>query len=99
MNIAGFLILTILKNICKRLLFIFSDVSRLHGPKGLSSRLYDSVRLRVRIIGLVFVFKLASLVPKQVPTCIRKPKTNAFDKSIKLIHWLFLVVLDEFRPF
>ena len=44
---------------------------------------------RVRVTGLVFVFKSACLALKQVPTCIRKPKTNTFDKSIKLLHWLF----------
>ena len=54
---------------------------------------------RVRVIGLVFVFKLVSLVLKQVLTCIRKPKTNTFDNSIKFLHWLFLVVLDGFRSF
>ena len=54
---------------------------------------------RTRVTGLVFVFKLASLALKQVPTCIRKPKTNTFDKSIKFLHWLFLVVLDGFRMF
>ena len=50
----------------------------------------------VRVTGLVF-FKSASLALKQVPTCIRKPKTNTFDKSIKFLHWLFFVVLDGFR--
>ena len=54
---------------------------------------------RVRVIGLVFVFKSASLVLKQDPTCIRKPMTNTFEKSIKFLHWLFLVVLDGFRSF
>ena len=54
---------------------------------------------RFRVTGLVFVFKSASLVLKQVPTCIRKPKTNIFDKSIKFLNWLFLVVLDGFRSF
>ena len=54
---------------------------------------------RVRVIGLVFVFKSASVVLKQVPTCIRKPKTNTFDKSIKFLHWLSLVFLDGFRSF
>ena len=54
---------------------------------------------RVRVIGLVFVSKSASLTLKQVPTCIRKPKTNTFYKSIKFAHWLFLVVLDGFRLF
>ena len=53
----------------------------------------------VRVNGLVFVFKLAFLVLKQVPTCIRKSKTNTFDKSIKFLHWLFLVVLGSFRSF
>ena len=54
---------------------------------------------RVRVTGLVFVSKSASLTLKQVPTCIRKPKTNTFDKSIKFVHWLFLIVLDGFRLF
>ena len=54
---------------------------------------------RVRVTGLVFVFKAASLVLKQVPTCIRKLNTNTFNKSIKFLHWLFLVVLDGFRSF
>ena len=54
---------------------------------------------RIPVAGLVFVFKSACLALKQVPTCIRKPKTNTFDKSIKLLHWLFLVVLDGFRLF
>ena len=34
---------------------------------------------RVQVTGLVFVFNLASLVLKQVPTCTQKPKTNTFD--------------------
>ena len=34
---------------------------------------------RVQVTGLVFVFSLASLVLKQVPTCTQKPKTNTFD--------------------
>ena len=45
---------------------------------------------RDQVTGLVLVFKSASLVLKQVPTRIRKPKTNNFDKS---------VVLDGFRSF
>ena len=52
---------------------------------------------RVRVTGLVFVLQSASLILKQVPTCIRKPKTNTFDKSIMFLYWLFLVVLDGFR--
>ena len=54
---------------------------------------------RVWVTGLGFVFKSATLVLKWVPTCIWKLKTNAFDKSIKFLHWLFLVVLDGFRSF
>ena len=53
----------------------------------------------IRVTGLVFVFKSESLVLKQVPTCIRKLKTNTFDKSIKFLQWLFLVVLNGFRSF
>ena len=54
---------------------------------------------RVQITGLVFVFKLASLALKQVQACIQKPKKNTFDKSIKFLHWLFLVILDGVRSF
>ena len=54
---------------------------------------------RVRVTGLVFVLKSAFLVLKQVPTCIRKSKTNFFDNSIKFLHWLYLVVIDGFRSF
>ena len=55
---------------------------------------------RVQVTGLVFVFfKSASLTLNQVQTCIRKPKTIIFDKAIKFLHWLSLVVLDGFRLF
>ena len=72
---------------------IFNNGSFLYGPKGLRSRLYDSVRLQGPIQGLVFVFKSTSLAQKQVPICIREPK------SIKFLHWLILVVFDGFRSF
>ena len=55
--------------------------------------------IRVQVAGLVFVFKSASLILKQVPISIRKPKTNAFDESVKFLYWLFLVVLDGFGSF
>ena len=89
---------TVLKNICKRLLFNLFNGLLLHGPKGLRSRLYDGVRLQgpSHRPSLLF-FKSASLVLRAVPTYIRKLKTNTFDKSIKFLHWLFLVVLDGFR--
>ena len=45
-NIAKFLILPILKNICKWLLFNFFNGSHLHRPKDLRSRLYDVFRLQ-----------------------------------------------------
>ena len=90
-----------MKNICKRLLFNFSNGSLFHGPKGLKG--LDSMTasgFRVRATGLVFVFKSASLVLKHVPTCIRKPKTkNTFHKSIKFLHLLFLVILDGLKSF
>ena len=55
---------------------------------------------RVWVTGLVFVFKLAYLALKQVPTCIQKRKTdNTFDKLIKFLHWLFLVILNGFMSF
>ena len=65
----------------------------------------------VRVTSLVFVFKLPSLALKQVPACIREPKTNSYDKSIKFLRWLFFVfrscrwfrsfqiVLGRFRSF
>ena len=45
-NIEKNLILPILKNICKWLLFNFLNGSLLHGPEGLISRLSDGVRLQ-----------------------------------------------------
>ena len=64
--------------------------SLLHGPKGSRSRLYDGVT------SLVFLlFKLVSLVLNQVPTCVRKPKSNTFDESKVFI----LVIFGRFRCF
>ena len=45
-NIVKFLILPILKNIWKQLLFNFFNGSLLHGPKDFRSKLYDCVRLQ-----------------------------------------------------
>ena len=45
-NIAKFLILPILKNICKQLFFNLFNGSLLHGPNGLRSRLYDGTILQ-----------------------------------------------------
>ena len=45
-NIAKFLRLHILKNICERLLFDCFNDSLLHGPKGSRSRMYGNVRLQ-----------------------------------------------------
>ena len=56
---------------------------------------------RVTATVLVFGFKLASLVLKEVPTYIRKPKTNTFDKSILSFYigyfWSFQMVSGRFR--
>ena len=46
MNIAKFLRLPILRNMCERLLFYCFKGSLLHGPNGSRSRLYDGVRLQ-----------------------------------------------------
>ena len=53
---------------------------------------------RVRVTGLVFVFKSACLVLQQVPNCIRKPKTNTFDKSSFYFgySWSFQMVSGHF---
>ena len=67
--------------------------------KVLRCRLYDDVRHKGSSHRSSFFFKSTSLVLKQVPNCIRKPKTDTFDKSIKFLHWLFLAVLDGYRLF
>ena len=56
---------------------------------------------RVRVTGLVFVFKSACLVLQQVPNCIRKPKTNTFDKSSFYFgySWSIQMVSGHFRWF
>ena len=54
---------------------------------------------KIRVTGVVFVFNSLSLALKKVPTCIQKPKTNTSNKSIKFLHWLFLVSLCGFKSF
>ena len=44
----------------------------------------------------VRVFLSVSSVLNRAPTCVKKPRANTFDESIKFIHWLFLVILDGF---
>ena len=53
---------------------------------------------RVRVTGLVLAFKSACLVLQQVPNCIRKPKTNTFDKSSFYFgySWSFQMVSGHF---
>ena len=93
-EIAKFLSLPISKNIWERLVFDCFNGSLLHRPKGSRSRLYDSVRLQgPSHSSRFFVFKTASLVLKRVPTCVRKPKTNTFDRN--LIAQLFIWNFDE----
>ena len=59
---------------------------------------------RVGVTVLVFCFQVAISGPEpmtRVPTCIRKPKTNIIDESIKFLNWLlvllFKMVLGHFR--
>ena len=76
--LAKFLRLSILKNSCKQLLFDCFNGSLLHGPKVSMSRLYDNVKSHGLSHRSRFsVFKSAFL-------CVRKPKMNTFDESIKL---------------
>ena len=98
-NIAKFLILPILETFANSCFLIFSMVQSYIDLKIKGLNCMTTSGFRVRVARLVFVFKLASLTLKQVPTCIRKPKTKTFDNSIKYLHWLFLVVLDSFRSF
>ena len=92
-NIAKFLILPLLKNICAWIYFDCFNDSLLHGSKGLRSRLYDDVRHQGPSHRSSFlVFKSASLVLIRVLACVRKPKTNTFDESISFYigyFWLF----------
>ena len=53
-NIAEFLILPILKNICKRLFFNDFNGSLLYGPKNLSLYCMKESGFRVRVTSLVF---------------------------------------------
>ena len=86
MNFVKFLVQSILKNM----------VHFYRGLKVLGLDCMTASDFSIRVTGLV-VFELASLILKHVLTCIRKPKTNTFDKSITFLHWLFLIALDGFR--
>ena len=85
---AKFLRIPILKNIYETAAF---------WPKGSKSRLHDCVRLPGPSHRSSFLFLSRYLVLNWVPTCVRKPKTNAFDESNKFLHWLLLVALGGFR--
>ena len=56
---------------------------------------------RIQVTDLVFVFKSAFLVLKQVPTCIRKDKLPLISQLSFYIgyFWSFQMVLGRFRPF
>ena len=56
---------------------------------------------KVRVIGLVFIFKSASLVLKQVPTCIRKRQIPLISQLSFYIgyFWSFQMVLGHLRTF
>ena len=70
---AKFLRINILKNIYETAAFL---------PKGSKSRLHDCVRLPGPSHRSSFLFLSRYLVLNWVPTCVRKPKTNAFDGQI-----------------
>ena len=89
MNIPNYLILPVLKKTWKRLLFNFSMVHSYMDLKVYNLDCMTVSGFSVRVTGLVFVFKSASLVLKQSLTCIRKAKTNTFDKT--------LVIFGRFR--
>ena len=94
LNIAKFLRLPILKNICGRLFVYCFDSSLLHGTKSSRYRLYGSISLQcLSHRSRIFVFKLVSLVLNQVTTCVLKSRMNTF------LYELFLVALDGFRSF
>ena len=80
-NIAKFLILPILKKPASGSFLLFSMVHSYMDLKVWGLDYTMASGFRVRVAGLVFLFKLASLALKQVPTCIQKPKTNTFEKS------------------
>ena len=89
MDIAKFLRLPIMKNICERLLPDYFNGSLMHRPNGLRSTFYDSVRLQdpspcpsyLLLFFLYFLFFYFALVLNRVLTLVRKSKTNTFDES------------------
>ena len=93
MNIAKLLRLSILKSICEGLLFDCFNGYMVLKFQGLDCMATSG--FRVRVTGIVFVFKLASLVLNRVQTCA---KTGTFE-SIKCLYWLFWVILNGFRLF
>ena len=60
---------------------------------------------RVRVTGLVFVFRSASLVLKQVSICIRKPVISQLSfyiryfQSFQMLLECFQIILGRFRSF
>ena len=95
MDIAKFLRLPSLKNICKWLLPYCFNGSLINRPKGLTSILYESARLQgpshrssfLLLLFFYFYFLLIfffffAFVLNRVPTYVRISKTNTFDESI-----------------
>ena len=98
-NIAKFLIILIPKNICERLLFDFFNDSLFRWPKVSRPRLCDGVRLQGLTHRSSFLF-LSRHEPDPSPRLASENlRRIAFDGSIKLLYWLFLVVLDGFSSF
>ena len=85
-DIAKFLGLPILKNICVRLLPDYFNGSLTHRPNDLRSIFFYSLRLQGPSPWpsyiLLFFFFYFTLVLNRDPTRVRKSKTNTFDESI-----------------
>ena len=85
-DIAKFLRLPIMKNICELLPDYFNG-SLIHRPNGLRCTFYDNVRLQgpspcPSYLLLLFLFFYFALVLNRVLTLVWKSKTNTFDESI-----------------
>ena len=92
---------TILKNICKRLLFnLFSSGLLLHGAKGLRSRLYDSFRVQVTVLGFVLSRHLSFRSNSQLAfeNLRQIPLINRISFYIACF-WSFQMVSGRFRWF
>ena len=90
-DIAKFLRLSILKNICGRLLPDCFNGYLIHRPKGLRCIMHDSVWLQGPshrssfLLLIFFVCFCFALVLNRAPNCVQKSKTNTFDEPINSV--------------